>query len=146
MSSGVSCQFFTPSCYVEYEGFNIDKLKHIYNEEKREDNNKEISLFRMQAIPTLLFHEKVGIIPIFRDRRPMTRKIIDDWIDHTSQMSYDRIEKDLNILKEFLLSCDDLFESEDDIPFAYAAMRFLLNERILWCTSNVKKLKTFLGI
>lgn len=145
-SSTVAINFF-PRFYTEWEDLNLDLLKNTYNQEKEEDNFPlDVPLFRMQAIPTLLFHEKVGIIPVFRDKRPRTRKIIDDWIDNTSRLSYDSILRDLNTIKEFLLSCDDLFQNEDDNLHVIPAMIFFLRERILWCNSNVKKLKNVLGI
>jgi hypothetical protein len=134
--------------YIDYKRLNLETLQNVYKEEKETDINPlHYTLCRMETIPTLLFHEKAGIIPMFREKRPKTRKIIDDWIDNTSNLSHEDIKKDLDKLKDFLLSCNDIFNNEEDIVHLVKAMTFFLSERILWRRgSDTTKLKTILGI
>jgi hypothetical protein len=136
------------SSFGQYKGLNLETLKNIYKEEKERDYNPlHSNLCRMETVPTLLFHEKVGIVPTFREKRPKTRQIIDNWIDNTPNLSHEDIKKDLDTLKDFLLSCNDIFNNDDDTIHVVEAMTFLLSEIILWRSGiNVTKLKNVLGI
>jgi hypothetical protein len=136
-----------PYVVEESEKLNLEVLKFVYNNEKETDRKQlDIPLLRMQAIPTLLFHEKLGIVAMFTERRPRTRKIIDDWIYNTPNLSYNNISRDLETLKEFLLSCEDLFDSDDEKEYINEAMKFLLKNRISYCDCNVKKLTIILNL
>jgi hypothetical protein len=130
-----------------YNRLSFDILYDSYKQEKDNDKSKpNASLFRLQTIPTFLFHEQLGIVSHFRDRRPKTMSIIDTWIDNTSDLSEVTIMQDLEILKNFLLNCDDIFTNEDDRDNVIEVMKLFLKERCLWCCSSTRKLQSLLDI
>lgn len=137
---------------LENERLNLDFLKKSYKDDRYFYNSRfsgsgsDLRLFRLQAIPTTLFHEHLGIVPHFREKRSKTSRMIDDWIESTSKLSEVCIAQDLEILKEFLLSCDDIFVVEDDKDYVVEAMNLFLQERCMWCSSCTKKLKSVLEI
>jgi hypothetical protein len=141
---------FTPIVHLENEQLNLDFLKKSYKDDRELYNTRffgsDLRLFRLQAIPTMLFHEHLGIVPHFREKRPMTSRMIDDWIENTSKLSEVCIAQDLEILKEFLLSCDDIFTIKDDKDYVVEAMNLFLQERCMWCSCCTKKLKSVLEI
>jgi hypothetical protein len=87
---------------------------------------------RSQAVATSLFNEKDGIVAYFRDLYPMTRRAIESWIINTPEMSSESIREDLEKIKQFFLSCNDLFVSEDDKAVVTEAMKLFFRERFVW--------------
>lgn len=137
----------TPIIPSVYNRLNFDILFDSYKQEKDIDRSKtNASLFRLQTIPTFLFHEQLGIVSHFRDRRPKTRNLIDNWIDNTSDLSEVNIMQDLEVLKNFLLNCDDIFTNDDDRDNVIEAMKLFLKERCLWCCGSTRKLESLLDI
>jgi hypothetical protein len=101
---------------------------------------------RSQAVATSLFNEKDGIVAYFRDLYPMTRRVIESWIINTPEMSSDAILEDLEKIKQFFLSCEDLFVSEDDKEVVTEAMKLFFRERFVWMSdASTKQLRSVLA-
>jgi hypothetical protein len=88
-------------------------------------------LVRMSAGVSLLLNENLGIVPYFR-KHHQTRSVIDDWIMNTDNMDEKFIKEDLGKLENFLLSCDNLVNSDIDRDSIRQALKLLIKERCLW--------------
>jgi hypothetical protein len=103
-------------------------------------------IFRSQAMSTSLFNEKDGIVAYFRDLYPMTRRAIESWIINTPEMSPDAIREDLEKMKQFFLSCEDLFISEEDKAIVTEAMKLFFRERFVWMSdTSTSQLRSILA-
>ena len=101
-----------------------------------------IPLARFTAGVSILLNEQLGIVPKFRKLR-LTKAIIDLWIQNTDLLSEKEIEEDLEVLKNFLLNCEDIFTCNEDKDAIIPIMKLLLKERFLWLDDNdIVKLKT----
>jgi hypothetical protein len=88
-------------------------------------------LVRMSAGVSLLLNENLGIVPYFR-KHHQTQLVIDDWIMNTDNMDEKFIKEDLGKLENFLLSCDNLVNSDIDRVSIRQALKLLIKERCLW--------------
>ena len=88
-------------------------------------------LVRMSAGVSLLLNENLGIVPYFR-KHHQTQLVIDDWIMNTDNMDEKFIKEDLEKLENFLISCDNLVNSDIDRVSIRQALKLLIKERCLW--------------
>jgi hypothetical protein len=103
-------------------------------------------LVRMSAGVSLLLNENLGIVPYFR-KHHQSRSVIDDWIMNTDNMDEKFIKEDLEKLENFLLSCDNLVNSDIDRVSIRQALKLLIKERCLWqIEKDTEKLLQILSV